>query len=181
MVPGKDSQSSDALSRQQILIPSRKRRLRKYGQRQMTRKALASLQLQQILFKNSTEEVLRQQDSNRKGSVHVGSATSRVLWEWRNICVMGRREVKWQVFLQRPQFLQGLTRNKYLLYLPAMKKWSILFLECINVSCLKSTVHSLAGLGKIKLFRTGYERWKFRQWRKEEGLPQSLSPSVNKL
>lgn len=47
-------------------------------------------------------------------------------------------------FLQRPQFLQRLTRNKYLYYLPEAKKWSRLFPEYINVSCSKSTVHSVS-------------------------------------
>lgn len=82
-------------------------------------KALASLQPQQILFKNSTE-VLRQQDSNKKGNVHLGRTTARVLCEWMN------EGEGWEdgmtAFLQRPQFLQGLTSNKYLYYLPAVKK-----------------------------------------------------------
>lgn len=117
---------------------------KKSGSRHIESKALASLQPQQILFKNSTE-VLRQQDSNRKGNVHLGRTAARVLCEWMN------EGEGWEdgmtAFLQRPQFLQGLTRNKHLYYFPAVKKWSGLFPEYINVSCSESTIHtvSLAG------------------------------------
>lgn len=61
-------------------------------------------------------------------------------------------------FLQRPQLLQGLTRNKYLYYLPAAKKRGGLFPEYINVSCSKSTVQTVSLAGETEQPRkAGYD------------------------
>lgn len=83
-------------------MPSRKKGPRESGSGQIESEALASLQPQQILFRNSTE-VLRQQDGHRRGHVRLGSTTVRVLCERMNA---GEGwEDGMTAFLQRPRFL----------------------------------------------------------------------------
>lgn len=71
----------------------------------------------------------------------IWRTTARVLCEWMNEGEAGG----WNDSLpSKTTVLQGLTGNKYLYYLPAVKKWSGLFPEYINVSCSKSTIHTVS-------------------------------------